>query len=171
MACSVHSLRVLERTGVLGITVQDPTREMQKADVALVRKWLKVGSNRTESNRERDHPVLSTGWFGNLPEVASLTPTRFISLLVQKPEMASLQKLVTPMGEALGEANKLTEGKRKPSFNHAKALAESLSCLTWVLYTEKGCGERCHTCGKILLFVCEFFSVDHVGALHREGLR
>lgn len=59
----------------------------------------------------------------------------------QKPDQAGLQKLVPPLGEALGKANQLTEGKRRSTFNHAKAVAESLSCLTWILYTEKGCGE------------------------------
>lgn len=52
------------------------------------------------------------------------------------------------LGEALGKANQLTEGKRKPTFNHAKAVAESLSCLTWILYTEKGCGEGPPPCEK-----------------------
>jgi len=62
--------------------------------------------------------------------------------VAQRPDQAGLQKLVPALGEAMGKANGLTEGKRRATFNHAKAVAESLSCLTWVLYTDKGCGER-----------------------------
>lgn len=58
----------------------------------------------------------------------------------QKPSMDALSKLVAPVGEQLGKASALTEGKRTDAYNQLKAVAESLAALTWVVYSGKDCG-------------------------------
>ncbi|CAM6099043.1 unnamed protein product [Calypogeia fissa] len=58
----------------------------------------------------------------------------------KKPDVAELQNLFGPLGEAITKANKLTEGKRTDAYNHQKVVAESLTTLTWVAYTGKDCG-------------------------------
>lgn len=60
---------------------------------------------------------------------------------IQEPNSAGLQNLVKPLGEAIQKAHALTEGKRTDAFNHQKVIAESLSTLSWVVYTGKDCGK------------------------------
>ena len=57
-----------------------------------------------------------------------------------KPDAAGLQRLVGPVGEQMGAAGALTEGRRGAAFHHCKAVAEALGGLSWVVYTGPGCG-------------------------------
>lgn len=71
-----------------------------------------------------------------------LLPLGLLTILIhmQRPDGTNMQKVVQPLGEALTKAHSLTEGKRSDAFNHQKAVAESLSALTWVCYSGKDCG-------------------------------
>eukprot|EP00252_Welwitschia_mirabilis_P011087 TRINITY_DN24922_c0_g1_i1.p1 TRINITY_DN24922_c0_g1~~TRINITY_DN24922_c0_g1_i1.p1 ORF type:complete len:484 (+),score=108.89 TRINITY_DN24922_c0_g1_i1:371-1822(+) len=56
------------------------------------------------------------------------------------PQVEDFSKMLQPLNEIITKANALTEGKRTPSFNHLKTVAESLPALVWVAYSGKGCG-------------------------------
>jgi adenylyl cyclase-associated protein len=58
----------------------------------------------------------------------------------KQPDAAGLQTVVQPLADSLTKAHALTEGRKTPAFNSCKAVAESLSALTWVCYTGKDCG-------------------------------
>ena len=45
-----------------------------------------------------------------------------------------------PVGQRLGEAQALAEDRRSPAFQQAKAAAEALQALTWVVYSGPSCG-------------------------------
>jgi len=75
-------------------------------------------------------------------EIVKLLPLGLLMIPIhmQRPDGTDMQKVVQPLGEALTKAHSLTEGKRSDAFNHQKAVAESLSALTWVCYSGKDCG-------------------------------
>ncbi|MCJ1467941.1 hypothetical protein MMC07_006566 [Pseudocyphellaria aurata] len=56
------------------------------------------------------------------------------------PDAAGLQQLVQATGQQLMAANEIADNRRSPAFNHAKAAAEALQGLTWVIYTGPNCG-------------------------------
>ncbi|KAK1402646.1 Adenylate cyclase-associated CAP [Heracleum sosnowskyi] len=58
----------------------------------------------------------------------------------QKPDMAGLGAFLKPLNQVITKANEMTGGKRSNFFNHLKTVAESMSALAWIAYTEKGCG-------------------------------
>ena len=58
----------------------------------------------------------------------------------QKPDMAQLQGLVEPVGAEIAAADRLTLGRRSAAFNYAKATAEALPALSWVVYSGPNCG-------------------------------
>lgn len=60
--------------------------------------------------------------------------------VVQKPDNASLQKLIAPVGAQLQAATELSEGRRSAAFNHLKAVAEALQALSWVVYSGPNSG-------------------------------
>ena len=60
---------------------------------------------------------------------------------MQAPDTAALQRLVTPVGNEMTKASDLASDRRAPTFNHAKAAAEALQSLTWVVYSGPNCGE------------------------------
>jgi len=57
-----------------------------------------------------------------------------------RPDQGGLQQLVGPVGEQMGQANALTEGRRSTAFHHCKAVAEALGGLSWVVYSGPSCG-------------------------------
>ena len=59
---------------------------------------------------------------------------------MQPPEPEKLQGLVGPVGQCLGEAQSLAEDRRSPALHQAKAAAEALQSLTWVVYSGPSCG-------------------------------
>jgi adenylyl cyclase-associated protein len=61
---------------------------------------------------------------------------------LQQPDAAGLQTVILPLADSLTKAHALTEGRKTPAFNSCKAVAESLSALTWVCYTGKDCGKQ-----------------------------
>eukprot|EP00897_Mesotaenium_endlicherianum_P004116 jgi/Mesen1/3732/ME000203S02821 len=75
-------------------------------------------------------------------ESAFKAELRVVQAIAQckKPGLEDMQKLVQPVGEAMGKASALTEGRRTDSYVHLKSVAEGLLALTWVLYTGKDCG-------------------------------
>jgi len=58
-----------------------------------------------------------------------------VSSQSKKPDMSAFQQLLQPVGAEMVEANKLAEGRRTPSFNHVKAVAEAIQALSWLAYT------------------------------------
>ena len=60
--------------------------------------------------------------------------------LVQPPKPEELQGLVGPVGQRMGEAQSLAEDRRSPALHQAKAAAEALQALTWVVYTGPSSG-------------------------------
>lgn len=58
----------------------------------------------------------------------------------QKPDMGQLQGLVEPVGAQIAAADRLTQGRRSAAFNYAKAVAEALPALSWVVYSGPSCG-------------------------------
>jgi adenylyl cyclase-associated protein len=58
----------------------------------------------------------------------------------KQPDLEGLTKMIQPLNERIIKANALTEGRRTESFNHLKAVAESLTALAWITYTGKDCG-------------------------------
>ena len=65
---------------------------------------------------------------------------------LQPPKPEELQGLVGPVGQRMGEAQSLAEDRRSPALHQAKAAAEALQALTWVVYTGPSCGET--LCGS-----------------------
>ena len=58
----------------------------------------------------------------------------------QQPDMAGLQSLVEPVGAQIVLADKATQGRRSAAFSYAKAVADALPALSWVVYSGPGCG-------------------------------
>lgn len=58
----------------------------------------------------------------------------------QQPDMGQLQGLVQPVGGQIAAADRLTQGRRSAAFNYAKAVAEALPALSWVVYSGPNCG-------------------------------
>lgn len=74
----------------------------------------------------------------------------------QAPDAAGLQQLVQPTGQQLMAANQIADNRRSPAFNHAKAAAEALQGLTWVVYSGPNCGQPMllSTCCIVMLQTC-----------------
>jgi adenylyl cyclase-associated protein len=72
---------------------------------------------------------------------------------LQQPDAAGLQTVVQPLADSLTKAHALTEGRKTAAFNCCKAVAESLSALTWVCYTGKDCGKQTYHTLLLLSFL------------------
>ena len=58
----------------------------------------------------------------------------------QRPDSAGLGKLVEPVGAQIQAADAATQGRRSAAFAYAKAVADALPALSWVVYSGPGCG-------------------------------
>lgn len=65
-----------------------------------------------------------------------------LSPALQCPLPSAMGPLLQPVSAPMAALGTLAEGRRSPAFNHIKALAESVHCLSWLAYTGPSCGER-----------------------------
>ena len=59
----------------------------------------------------------------------------------QCPNPSAMGPLLQPVSAPRAALGARAEGRRTPGFNHIKALAESVQCLSWLAYTGPSCGE------------------------------